>query len=247
MTTPKLRTTLVAGAAALALLAGACSTGGDDAADAGPTSTVADGGGGGRAEMPDGEDMAPLHEGEVNAATTPGADLRATLTALLEEHTYLAGIAVFSAANAPEAFDPAVAALDGNSEDLAAAVGSAYGDEAGAAFLDMWRTHIGFFVDYATARATGDQAGQDAAREQLEVYFLDLADFLAGANPEFDAEELVAGLQPHADTLLDTIDAVVDGDPDAFEELRAAGAHMSMIAEALAAGTVAQDPAAWVG
>ena len=244
MPTPKLRTTLVAGTAALALLAGACSTGGDDAADAGPTSAVADGGGGAMADM---EDLHPLYEGDVNAATTPGADLRATLTALLEEHTYLAGIAVFSAANAPDAFDPAVAALDGNSQDLAAAVGSAYGDEAGAAFLEMWRTHIGFFVDYATARAAGDQAGQDAAREQLEVYFLDLADFLAGANPEFDADALVAGLQPHADTLLDTIDAVVDGDPDAFDELRAAGAHMSMIAEALAAGTVAQDPAAWIG
>lgn len=241
-----LSTSLVAGALALGLLAGACSS--DDeptaAAAGGQTATTVAGTGGTAAMDEDGhESMA----GEVNSAATGGADLRAALTSLLDEHTYLAATAVFSAVHVPEAFDPAVAALDKNSQDLAAAVGSIYGDEAGTAFLEMWRTHIGFFVDYTTARVAGDQTGQDQAREQLEVYFLDLADFLAAANAEVDATALAAGLQPHADTLLATIDAVVDGDPGAFTELQEAGRHMAMIAEALAVAIVAEDPAAFAG
>lgn len=248
MTPRNLRHGLVAGACTLALLGGACSSddgGTSDAAAAQdqPATTAS-----GRTDDTAVHDHGGMVEaGPGNSAATPGADLRATLTSLLDEHTYLAAMAVFSAVNAPAAFDPAVAALDENSVALSEAVGSVYGEEAGSAFLEMWRTHIGFFVDYANARVARDGAAQDAARLQLETYFLDLADFLAEANPEWDADALAEGLQPHADTLLGVIDAVVDGSPDAFAQLRDAGGHMAVIAEVLAVGIVAQDPAAFAG
>lgn len=181
----------------------------------------------------------------VNAAVTPAADLRAGLTALLQEHMYLAAFAVDAAVNNPPAFDAAAAALDTNSVDLADAVGSIYGEEAGAAFLDLWRIHIGFFVDYTGAAAAGDEAGKTQAEEALSAYFLDLGDFLEKANPELPSEAVAEQLAPHASSLFAVIDSVVAGSPDAYAQLREASGHMSMIAEVLASGIVAQDPAAF--
>ncbi len=51
-------------------------------------------------------------------------------------------------------FDAAATAVDGNSIDIAKAIGSVYGADAEKAFLPLWRKHIGFVVDYTTGLAT---------------------------------------------------------------------------------------------
>ena len=53
---------------------------------------------------------------------------------------------------------PAAGALDGNSIDIAKAIGSVYGAGAEQAFLPLWRKHIGFVVDYTVGVATKDNA-----------------------------------------------------------------------------------------
>ncbi|NCT92645.1 hypothetical protein GXB85_17050, partial [Cellulomonas sp. APG4] len=76
-------------------------------------------------------------EGDV---ASPAAELRAGLTALLQEHVYLAGYAVATAYVAgPDSaeFEAAAAVLDENSVDLADAVGSLAGDENREAFLTL--------------------------------------------------------------------------------------------------------------
>ncbi|MBK5308160.1 MAG: hypothetical protein JJD92_15850, partial [Frankiaceae bacterium] len=92
------------------------------------------------------------------ATTTKAVALRAGLTYLLEEHVQLAGIATGTAiAKKGNLKDPAVTAavgaLDANSVALSKAVGAAY-PKAEAPFLDSWRQHIGFFVDYTLGKAT---------------------------------------------------------------------------------------------
>ncbi|NNC42158.1 MAG: hypothetical protein HKO03_02820 [Acidimicrobiia bacterium] len=176
-----------------------------------------------------------------SAATQSGsASLRSLLTAQLQEHVYLAGIAVFNAVNNPPAFDAAATTLDQNSQDLAASIASVYGDPAGEAFLALWRTHIGFFVDYTTARAAGDQAGQDAAKEGLIEYREDFGAFIESANPNLPKEAVVEELQPHVMTVFAAIDAVVDGDADAFDKLKAAANVMPDTAATLAGGIAEQ-------
>ena len=106
-------------------------------------------------------------EGDVDS---DASDLRSGLTALLQEHVYLAGIAIDSAVGAggdleqplPKA---AVAALDANSVALSKAVGAAYPD-AEEPFLESWRQHIGFFVDYTLGKATKDDAKVDAGQDR---------------------------------------------------------------------------------
>ncbi len=170
----------------------------------------------------------------VAAAQSPAAELRSLLTAQLQEHVYLAGTAVFTAINVPSVFEAAAATLDQNSQDLAASVASLYGDDAGDAFLELWRTHIGFFVDYTTARAMGDEAGQMAAKTALQGYREDFGAFLESANPALTKEAVVAELQPHVETVFAAIDAVVDGDADAFDKLKVAANVMPNTAATLA-------------
>jgi methylmalonyl-CoA mutase cobalamin-binding subunit len=251
---PTLR--LVAAAAALSLFATACG-GSDDAGTASdpqpttttttttlPPTTVPP-----TSEAPMDDEMAgdDMTDEVVDPTRTGAASLRSLLTAQLQEHVYLAGIAVYAAVNTPDAFEAAAGALDQNSQDLAASIASVYGDDAGAAFLALWRTHIGFFVDYTTARAAGDEAAQAAAREGLDAYREDFGAFLESANPNLPKEAVAEELIPHVSSVFAAIDAVVDGSADGFDLLAAAAGHMPMTAAVLAAGIAAQFPDAFDG
>jgi hypothetical protein len=174
-------------------------------------------------------------EGSVDS---PGAELRAELTDLLQEHVYLAGAAVAETvedggdADAPGAAG-ALAALDENSVALSELIADLYGAEAGEEFLQLWRNHIGFFVDYAVATATGDADGAEAATENLAQFREDFGAFLESANELLTAEAVAAELAPHVETFSAAIDATVEGSPERFELLREAAQVMPLIARTL--------------
>jgi hypothetical protein len=227
--------TLVAGS--LMFGAVACGSDGDDAMSSGSSTTAA-----GATTDDMGGDMGGDMGSGTPATATPAADLRATLTAGLQEHVYLAGIAVFAAVNTPDQFDPAAEALDENSVALSEAITSVYGDEAGEAFLGLWRSHIGMFVDYTNAKAKGDDAGAKKATDELTAYATDFGEFLEGANPNLPADAVAEELKVHAASLITAIDATVAGDPGAFSALREAAGHMPMTAATLAGGISTQFP-----
>ncbi len=183
-----------------------------------------------------------------DAALSGSASLRALLTAQLQEHVYLAGIAVYNAVINPDAFEASANVLDLNSQDLAASVGSVYGADAEEAFLGLWRSHIGMFVDYTVARVAGDMEGQQKAASDLAQYAEDFGAFLAGANPNLPADAVADLVGHHVMTLVPAVNAIVDGDAaTAFTSLKTAAGHMSMIADALAAGIAAQFPEEFPG
>lgn len=181
------------------------------------------------------------------ALEAPAAQLQQTLTDLLDSHVYLAGIAVEQAVitkdpNSVE-FKAAAGALDQNSKDLAAAIESVYGKTAGTEFLNLWRSHIGFFVDYTVGGLTGDQKMQSKAKNQLDHYRQDFATFIETATKgELPADVVAAALQEHVDSLIGTIDLAIAGDPQVFQSLYdSAHHHMPMTATALAGGIAASN------
>ena len=230
----------------LALVAAAC--GDDDGADA-TTTTVADTTTTTRAPTTTSGDMGDMGDTPMGqeATQTGSAELRALLTAQLQEHVYLAGIAVFNAVNNPDAFEASAATLDRNSVELSESIGSVYGDDAAEAFLELWRTHIGFFVDYTNARAAGDAEGQQEAMEALRGYREDFGAFLESANPNLTKEAVVEELEPHVTTVFAAIDAVVDGDPEAFDRLKDAADVMPETAAVLAGAISQQFPEQFSG
>jgi hypothetical protein len=177
-------------------------------------------------------------------STAPDAVLRTTLNWQLQEHTFLAASATNAAlAGRTDEFNAAAAALDANSVDLSKAIGQVYGKPAEDAFLPLWRTHIGFFVDYTQGAAANDQAKMDKARADLTQYGKDFGAFLNSANPNLPVDTVADLLSMHVSTLTDVIDAQAEQDYDAaYTGLRDAFGHMTMIADPLAAAISQQFP-----
>jgi hypothetical protein len=170
--------------------------------------------------------------------------LRNTLNLGLQEHTFLAASATNAALGGRDAeFTAAAGALDANSVDLSKAIGSVYGKGAEDAFLPLWRKHIGFFVDYTQATAAKDKTKQDKAVADLVQYTQDFGAFLNSASPALPKDAVADLVKTHVLTLKDVVDAQASGDQTkAYTALRAAYAHMSMVADPLAATIVAQFP-----
>ena len=189
---------------------------------------------------------APMEETETVAIDTVNSDgsaLRAQLTALLADHVYLAAAAIDQAiADGGDLttadVQAAVAVLDENSVEVAALVGAAYPD-AEQPFLDSWRSHIPFFVNYALGMATGDEAAAEQAVADLNGYAVSFGQLINSVVPELPAEAVQGELEMHAVSLLAAIDANLAGDPEYFSLLKEAAGHMPMTATALAGGIAA--------
>jgi hypothetical protein len=216
---------------AVGLLGAACGGSAEEAAD--------------QARAPE---MGGAETGAGTGTDTPAAQLVQGLTDLLDSHVFLAGIAVEQAVltEDPESpqFTAAAGALDRNSQDLAAAIESVYGPEAGDQFLDLWRQHIEFFVQYTVGGITGEENAQMQAKARLDQYRQDFGAFIDSATGgELPAEDVAAALQEHVNSLLGTIDQVIAGDASAFDSLYdSAHQHMPGTATALANGIIAANP-----
>jgi hypothetical protein len=179
-----------------------------------------------------------------STSTTGAATLRTGLNTLFAEHVVLASAATGAALDGRDAeFKAAASALDANSVAIAQAIGSVYGKDAEAAFLPLWRRHIGFAVDYTTGVAAGDRARQDKAVNDLVAYSQDFGAFLGSANPNLPKSVVADLVQHHVVTLKDVIDAqAVHDHARAYAAMRTASAHMAMIADPLAGAIARQFP-----
>jgi hypothetical protein len=234
------RTTLAALTAALTLVPlGLVACGGDDDEAAAPAATTAE------MEMDTHSDTGG--DGEAVSIESPAVDLRVAVDRLLAEHAGLATFAMQKGFAGEKDFEAIAAALEGNTVDLGEAIGSVYGEEGKTNFLQLWRDHIGFFVDYTVATAKKDEAGQKQAREQLGEYQADFSAFLdtaTGGNlPQSGAAE---ALQAHVTQLIAALDTYAAGDyTKAYEQIREAYHHMFMTGDALSGAIVEQKPDAF--
>ena len=178
-------------------------------------------------------------------SATKAAELRTGLNSLFREHIFLAAAATGAALEGRDAeFKAAASALDGNSVDIAKAIGSVYGKDAGEAFLPLWRKHIGFVVDYTVGVATKDMTKSDAAVNELIQYTQDFGAFLSSASPKLPKAVVADLVKHHVVTLKAVIDAQAEKDSArAYTAVRTAAAHMQMIADPLAETIVKQFPA----
>ena len=174
---------------------------------------------------------------------TPAADLRVTLNSLLREHVNLGMSALYNVIDGAEATTASVEALDDNTNELAATIGSVYGDDAQDAFDEIWTAHIGFFASYATGLRTDDEDLRDDAKTDLENYQIDISNFFNGALPAIDKSVVIAGSGEHKDLLIAAMDEYAAGDfAAAYEVQREADKQIAGIANLLAGEIVNQNP-----
>lgn len=221
--------------AAAALLAAGCSSSTKSAEPAAPPAGASS-----SMSMSMPESSAAVNGGASAPDATPAAELRSTLTALLEDHVWLAGNALDTAVQmggnlkAP-AVQGAVDALDANSVALSKAVGSV-SPSAQQPFLASWRQHIGFFVNYTLGQATKNTAMTAKAKKDLDGYRISFGQLINSVVPSLPAQAVADELTPHVQTLLDAIDAAVAGRSDYQALLTKAAGHMMMTADVLAGG-----------
>ncbi len=190
-----------------------------------------------------GQTMAAGGSGGHGRMAPKAAGLKATLNTLLQEHVYLAAATGAALGGREAEFKAAAGALDQNSLAIAGAIGSVYGTDAEKAFLPLWRTHIGFAVDYTLGVASHDKPKQDKAVNNLIGYTKDFGAFLNSANPNLPSPVVADLVKHHVVTLKSVIDAQASQDPaKAYAALRDAAGHMQAIANPLADAIVKQFP-----
>lgn len=177
---------------------------------------------------------------------TAAANLRVLLNNLEQEHVNLAAAATRAGFDGDASFAAAAGQLGKNTDAIAGAVGSVYGDEAGAQFKTIWESHIGFFVDYTVAAKKGDQKGMQQAVDNLGGYVEEISNFLSSANENLPKEAVKMLVGEHVSLLKAAVDNHGAGKhAESYAKEHEAVEQIHGIADAIAGAIVKQKPASF--
>jgi hypothetical protein len=191
-------------------------------------------------------DAAPSSQSLASAVTldSPASALRVALGRLLSEHAFLTMEQMRAIADERPDAAAASGAVDANTEELAAAIGSVYGDAAASEFGTLWDGHVDDLAAYAEAVRDDDAAAREEAHHGLETYRSEFGEWLAAANPNVTAEGVADLLHLHTDQLTSYLDDDFDA---AFVTERQAFAHMFETGDTLASAIISQFPDRYPG
>jgi hypothetical protein len=139
--------------------------------------------------------------------------LRSELGRQLGEHVALTvGTLRAGATNSPD-FDESASALNANTSELTASMGSLFGQAAGDEFMTLWADHVDQLVAYTAGVAAGDEGRRSAARAGLRDGEQRLATFLdTTSGSRLGSAPLAQVLATYDDTLVSQVDAFVAKD-----------------------------------
>lgn len=196
----------------------------------------------------------PKQQGSTNASvmmsqeakeTKAAKDLRVALTTLLQEHVTTnleVNRAIASGATSAE-ISVANEGQIANANALAAAVGSVYGEAAGAQFSELFLEHIEESNNFAVAVAAGDEEAKALANEELQEYLVDIANFFSGAISVLPADAVYGLLLEHETLMNQSTEALVNQNFGQSKKIeQQAIRQITVVAEALAAGIVETQP-----
>lgn len=132
-----------------------------------------------------------------------------------------------------------------NAKQIAAAVGSIYGDDAEKGSLELLGGHWTGVKALTQAIKKNDEAAQSQAMKNLSQNAMEIAEYFSSANPDnwtVDAlNQALLGHAGHHEHQIDLMmnDASADEQQEAWTQMQE---HMDMIADVLAAGIAAQYP-----
>jgi hypothetical protein len=174
---------------------------------------------------------------------TAAANLRVLLNNLEQEHVNLAAAATRAGFDGDASFTAAAGQLGKNTEAISAAVGSVYGDEAGAQFKEIWESHIGFFVDYTVAAKKGDTKGMQQAVDNLGGYVEEISIFFSNANKNLPKDAVKMLVSEHVNLLKAAVDNHGAGKyAESYAKEYEAVEQIHGIADAIAGAIVKQKP-----
>ncbi len=173
---------------------------------------------------------------------TPAAQLRVTLNRVLGEHAFLLAETMRAGLAEDASFAAAGAAVEANSAELEQLITDVYGQDAGAAFGETWRSHVSYLVDYTRALAQDDESAQALAQQQLHDYAGELGALFASVNPNLPASSVEQLVGEHVQQLQAIADFDSGNYADAYPAVQDTYAHMFDIGDALSEAIAVQFP-----
>jgi hypothetical protein len=149
---------------------------------------------------------------------------------------------VAAVAGTPDA-DAAAGRLLTNQADIGTAIAGFYGQAAGDRLTELLKEHILIAVDLVAAAKSGDESAFATHDARWTANIETIADFLAGANPNWPRKDVLDLLALHLkltkDEAVARISADWAGDVKAFDAIFT---EIMVLADALHDGIVAQFP-----
>lgn len=138
----------------------------------------------------------------------PSWRLRSELDRLLGEHVTLAVAALRAGATDSPDFTAAAEALNANTSDLTAAMGTLFGPQAGQQFMSLWADHVDQLVSYTAGVTANDEPRREAALGRLRGFESQLAGFLDSATGStMHSADLAKAFLAHDEMLTRQVDA----------------------------------------
>ena len=180
-------------------------------------------------------------QGVVSAVRPP--ELRADMRKLWEDHiTYTRNYIISALAELPDQTTVAARLLV-NQDEIGDAITPFYGEAAGETLSTLLREHILIATEVIDAAEAGDTVAYEAAQAGWSANGVDIAEFLAGANPNWSQAELEEMLQMHLDFTTGEVAARLAGNWEADIAAYDAGhEHMLEFADILTFGIARQFP-----
>ena len=180
------------------------------------------------------------HDGD---ETSAAVELRQDMRKLWEDHVTWTRLYIVSAVAGLPDTDATAARLLQNQADIGDAIAGFYGSEAGTQLTDLLREHILVAADLLAAAKAGDTAAVEQQQAAWDANAVEIAEFLAAANPAWPVEALTDMMREHLDGTLAEATARLGGDWDAdIAAYDRVHTHILTMADALTAGIVQQFP-----
>jgi len=187
----------------------------------------------------------------VTAVNSKAADLRVTINLLLSEHMILAAKATGAALGGDarkEEFGAYGALLAQNGAAVGDLVGAAYGAEAKTSFNGIWTAHNDQFVEYTKGVAANNETQKANALVALRTTYVDSFSALIATATGLPLVDVKGLTLAHVEGTRKVIDAQgAQTWPVVYTELRAAFAHMQMLADPLAKAVTTKLATAYPG
>ncbi len=178
-----------------------------------------------------------------NLASSKAQDLKTDMRKLWEDHITWTRAYIVSAAYDNKDADAVSKRLLKNQEDIGDAIKPYYGTEAGNKLTELLKTHITTAVDLVTAVKKDDKDAQNSANDKWYANANEIADFLAGANPNWPKDQLRAEMKDHLDiTKQEAVDILQNKYGAGVDDYDKVHEQILKMSDMLSSGIVKQYP-----
>jgi hypothetical protein len=162
---------------------------------------------------------------------------------LWEDHVTWTRLAIVSFIDDNPDLQATVDRLMANQDDIGDAIKPYYGNTAGNQLTTLLKEHISVAVDILSAAKAGDGAGVQSASDKWYANADEIADFLAGANPNLSDEGMRAMMRKHLDdTLAEAVNELGGNYAAGVQDYDSIHEHILLMSDTLSSAIMQQFP-----